>query len=278
MRLAGVPDLSAIAALRESVGWGAQEWALRAVLEPPHARCLLIIDPRDEIVGVGSGISYGALGFVGNMVVAESHRRRGIGATLLEAIIEFLANERSCTRLELFATDSGRALYARYGFALTDPSTTVQVPRSTRLESDPTTLISEGADLDELADYDAERFGGDRMPLLRMMLSDPERPMLVARRNGAVAGYAWLRTDGPRLGPFLADSPAVAATLLADAFRRVPHPEDLSLNLPSANEPGAKWLRELGVELEEWDGRMARGPQVPRRDETIYANLVGALG
>jgi hypothetical protein len=30
--------------------------------------------------------------------------------------------------------------------------------------------------------------------------------------------------------------------------------------------------------VEPWDGRMARGPMIPRRDDTIYANLVGALG
>jgi hypothetical protein len=45
-----------------------------------------------------------------------------------------------------------------------------------------------------------------------------------------------------------------------------------------SNEPGVRWLRGLGVELEPWDGRMARGPQIARSDDTIYANLVGALG
>jgi hypothetical protein len=44
------------------------------------------------------------------------------------------------------------------------------------------------------------------------------------------------------------------------------------------NRPGARWLRSLDVALEPWDGRMARGPQVARREDTIYANLVGALG
>ncbi len=277
MRVAGAPDLSAIAALRESVGWAAHDWALSAVLEAPDARCL-VVEARDGIAGVGSGISYGALGFVGNMIVTEAHRRRGVGADILEAILEFLVDERGSSRLELFATPSGRPLYSRYGFELTDPSATVLLPRSTMLEEDLGVEIAEAGDLDELAAYDAPRFGGDRKRLLTMMADDPQRPLLVARHAKAIVGYAWLRTDGPRVGPFVADAPAVAATLLAEAFRRVPEAEELSLNLPTANGPGTRWLRELRMELEQWYGRMGRGPQIPRRDETIYANLVGALG
>lgn len=277
MRTADEHDLPAIATLRESVGWTAHEWALRAVLDPRDSLCLLVVD-GDDVVGVGSGIAYGALGFVGNMVVAEGQRRRGIGAAVLESVIEYLEGERGCERLELFATESGRPLYAMYGFALTDPSAMAAVPRSTTLGVDPSIEVEVERDAIELAEYDAPRFGGDRRRLLAMMASDRGRPLLVARRGGAIGGYAWLRSDGPRLGPVLADTPGMAAALLAGAFERVPGASELTLNVPTANGPGTRWLASLGIELEPWDGRMARGPSIPRRDDTIYANLVGALG
>lgn len=277
LRTADEHDLPAISTLRESVGWTAHEWALRAVLDPSDARCLLVVD-GDQVVGVGSGISYSPLGFVGNMVVAEGHRRRGIGAAILESVIEFLQDERGCARLELFATESGRPLYARYGFTLTDPSAMASVPRSTALAVDPAIELEEAREADALAEYDAPRFGGDRRRLLAMMAADPDRPLLVAREHEAIRGYAWLRTDGPRLGPVLADTPGVAAALLAAAFERVPTASELTLNVPTANVPGSRWLASVGVELTPWDGRMARGPAIPRRDDTIYANLVGALG
>src|SRR5688500_20404247 len=92
MRPADEHDLPAIASLRESVGWTAHEWALRAVLDPADSRCLLVVD-GDHVVAVGSGISYGSLGFVGNMVVAEEHGRRGIGAAIPEAVLAFLERE-----------------------------------------------------------------------------------------------------------------------------------------------------------------------------------------
>lgn len=278
MRVAGEPDLPSIVALRESVEWAVHDWALRAVIEPPEARCLVVVDARDEICGVGSGMSYGALGWVGNMIVAAEQRRRGVGTAILDGIRAFL-DERGCTRLELFATESGRPLYARHGFALTAPMLRAMLPRSTPLKVDPSVEIAEGGDLEELVAYDTPRFGGDRRRLLGMMANDAERPLLVARRGGTIAGFAWLRPDGARLGPVLADTPAEAASLVAEAFRRVPQIERFGLNLPSGNSTGTRWLRGLGIEeLEAWEGHMAHGPQVPRREETMYGHLVGALG
>jgi len=278
LRCADPADLARIAELREAAGWSVHEWAIRAVLEPPHARCVVAVDEGDRVVGMGSGISYGALGFVGNMIVDEAHRRRGIGAAILESVIDFLA-KRGAVRLELYATVDGRPLYARYGFEPTGPSAMVRVPRGIARLADAIELSDAGtAALAELIAYDAPRFGGDRGVVLGRMIRDPERPLIVARRNGEIVGYGWVRPDGERVGPLLADTPEIAAALVGEALERLPSTDWLTLNLPSGNRAGAERLSELGAELEPWDGRMARGPQVPRRDDTIYGNVVGALG
>jgi GNAT superfamily N-acetyltransferase len=277
MRDATEADLPAIGRLRTAAGWDVHDWALRAVLVPPHARCLVVTNRDESVTGVGSGISYGDLGFVGNMVVAEEHRRHGVGATVLEAIIGFLA-ERGCTRLELFATPAGRPLYARHGFELSGPTAMAHVARLHVPNAGTALTIDDRPDADELGAYDAPRFGGDRRPLLEMMAADPERPLLAARDETGIRGYLWLRAEADRVGPFVADDQETAARLLRAAFDRLPDAETLRLNLPMANERGVAWLRGLGLAPEVWDGRMARGPQIERREDTIYANLVGALG
>lgn len=279
LRAAEADDLPRMAELRETVGWVAQEWALRAVLDPRHARCVVAVDGANHVVGVGSGIAYRPLGMVGNMIVDPAHRRRGIGGVILAAVLEFL-DGRGCRRLELSATDEGRPLYARAGFISTEPGVSAVVPRVAGIEDGGGAALSDaGPDaLDELAAYDAPRFGGDRGPLLSTMLADPERPVLVARRDGALVGWAWLRPEAERVGPLVADTPEIATQLVAAAMRRLPGSRTLRLNLPAANRAGAARLRELGAMLEPWSGRMARGPQVPRREDAIYANAVGALG
>ena len=84
--------------------------------------------------------------------------------------------------------------------------------------------------------------------------------------------------DPTRIGPFLAETPDVAASLMSSGFAEADGVEALRINLPPGNRPGAAWLRALGVAIEPWDGRMGRGPQVPRRDETVYGMAAGALG
>lgn len=279
LRDATPDDLSAIARLRDDVGWTTHEWALRAVIGQPHARCVVAVDGADAIAAVGSGIVYGPLGFVGNMIVAEAYRRQGLGSTVLATITEYL-EASGCRRLELNATQEGRPLYERHGFETIGSSATARIGRDTRLATSTRVQLREARidDLDALAAYDLPRFGGDRRPLLELLLADSAAWLLAAEDVGGLVGYACLRTDTPRIGPFVADDPDVAGTLLRRAFALLPDAGDLRLNLPPNNRPGAEWLRRLGVEVEPWDGRMGRGPQIPRRDDTIYGMAVGALG
>lgn len=278
LRDATTDDLPAIARLRDAVGWAVHDWALRAVLGQPHARCVVVEDPRGELVAVGSGIVYGPLGFIGNMVVAASHRRRGLGSAVLRVVCEFLEGA-GCRRLELNATSDGRPLYERHGFGSIGTSVTATLGEDQRLRPDPAVVVRDAttADGEGLAGYDAPRFGGDRRPIIELLVTDPGFTTLVAERDGAIVGYAGLRTDPLRIGPMLADDPGVAETLVVEGFART-GAATLRLNLPPGNRLGTAWLERLGAPIEPWDGRMARGEPIPRRDDTIYGMAVGALG
>jgi ribosomal protein S18 acetylase RimI-like enzyme len=279
LRDATLDDLPAIAALREAGGWTAHEWALRAVIGQPHARCVVVTDGSGALAAVGSGIVYGPIGFVGNMIVAEPHRRQGLGTAVLTEITDYL-EDAGCRRLELNATEEGRLLYERHGFATVGTSATANIDREVPLVGDNGARVRPAAEADAEAmiAYDRPRFGGDRRPLLQLLHADPAAQLLIAEDGGEIVGYACLRSDPPRIGPFLAEMPAIAATLLAESFGRAAHIPRLRINLPPGNRLGAAWLRELGVEVEAWEGRMARGAQVPRREETVYGMAVGALG
>ncbi len=272
-------DVPGIAALRATEGWGVHEWALGAVIGRPNATCVVAIDGEGEMAGVGSGIVYGALGFVGNMIVAEAHRRRGIGSAILTAVTDYLEGA-GCRRLELNATATGRPLYERHGFVSRGHSATGLLPRGAVASTDASveTRPATTDDLALLAAYDRPRFGGDRAGLLEMLLAMPGTSMVLAERRDRPVGFAWVRPEDPRIGPMVAEDPRVAASLLVEAFRIASGLEHVRLNLPPGNRPGAAWLESLGVEIEPWDGRMARGEEIERREETIYAMAVGALG
>lgn len=280
LREASADDLPAIAALRASVDWAPHPWAMEALIGQPDAIFLVADDPDGGLAAMGSGIVYApSLGFVGNMVVAEPYRRRGLGSEILDAVAGFLARA-GCTRLELNATEEGRPLYERHGFASRGTSLGAGIARRgmRRIGSTAPVRRIGPDDLASLARYDAPRFGGDRTRLLGLLADESVGRGYVAEEEGAMTGFAFVQVGEDRLGPMVADSPEVAAALVAGVFAAHPELGELRLNLPPANTAGAAWLRRLRVAAREWDGRMARGPDLARRDDTIYQMTVGPLG
>ena len=279
LRLATPDDLSAIGQLRESAGWQVQPWAVLEAMRAPTARFFIAVE-GERVVAMGSGIAYGALGVVGNMVVVQDRRRAGLGSSVLTAVLGFL-EDRGVTRMELFATAAGKPLYERFGFEALLAGATVEIPADAvdRVPAPAGEAVRAAGpdDLLALVTYDVPRFGGDRSPILASALTDPERVVLVHQRNGGLSGYAVLRGPTRRLGPWLADDPGIAADLLAAAMARRPG-EAVTANLPGENAAGRAWMEAIGATVEASDGRMARGPAIPRRLETVYGNAVGALG
>ena len=279
LRRVAPADMPAIRELRLSVGWQAHDWALRAAMEPPHAAFFGIEEDR-RLVAIGSGIAYGPLGIVGNMVVVPDRRRRGFGSHILREVLAFL-EERGARRIELYATPDGRRLYERFGFTRLATGSMIELDRERALAAgDPDYEVrhAQPGDLSMIGAYDLPRYGGDRMPVLRGAVSDPARPAVLALRGGELGGFAVLRPAGTRLGPWVADDTRSAGALLAAIATDLPPDAVVATMIPGENEGGRSWLAELGATSRPMGGRMARGTDVARRLDTIYGNVMGALG
>lgn len=280
IRLATPAELPRVAALREEVGWGARPWALDAIA-PPVGAIWVAADSdahgdggSGAIVGCGSGIVHGRLGIVGNMIVAASHRRRGIGGQVLRAVLDYL--EPRCDTIELNATASGRPLYERFGF---EPVTGYLVANvAPALGATHRSLsVSHATDAAALAAWDAERFGGNRLRILEAALNDPERHVLLARGE-EVAGYAVVRPIETSIGPFVADSLEAARALIAAAGEVAPSVSAWRIVPSGDSSIATAWLRASGVALEPHGTQMRLGRPPRRRSEAIWGVAAGALG
>ncbi|WP_344656567.1 ribosomal protein S18-alanine N-acetyltransferase [Catenulispora subtropica] len=92
--------------------------------EVPHSRYYVVAEVDGEIAGyAGLMTQAGAVvntveGWVQNIAVGRAHQGRGIGAVLLEALLEE-AERRNCAEVWLEVrtdNDSAQRLYTRYGF------------------------------------------------------------------------------------------------------------------------------------------------------------------
>jgi GNAT superfamily N-acetyltransferase len=82
----------------------------------PHGAILVAEGGNAGVIGVACCASFGISGWIGALGVAPEARRRGLGTALTEASVRWLRNRGAATVL-LYATEAGRPVYERLGFA-----------------------------------------------------------------------------------------------------------------------------------------------------------------
>lgn len=85
--------------------------------------------PTREVVGMGRVIGDGGWYFhIIDMAVLPSFQRRGIGAAILTALVDVIADRAPAgAYVTLLADEPGRPLYRRHGFVETAPATVSMV-------------------------------------------------------------------------------------------------------------------------------------------------------
>jgi GNAT superfamily N-acetyltransferase len=313
-------DLPAIVALRAAEGWAIHDWLLGLVCRWEGGRLFVVRpDPAPaasaesaspHLIAATSAVAYSKVGVVGNVIVHSAYRRQGLGKQLMRAAIDWLAGH-GVQAVELDATPEGRPLYAQLGFLGIEPSWVLWAPLD-RVDRDRIRGLAgamgisplRAGGLGAVAALDRQAFGGDRLGLLAGMLQLSDTRAYVTRVPGAAAaGYLIARPlEPPRaglhLGPWVAQTPAIAAALLAAALPAAepsPTPHGygrphLQAFIPGASRAARALYAALDLPLIEDDLRMrldlpqpnatqsAAEPSNATRPDWIYAMLAPMVG
>ncbi|MGB5135156.1 MAG: GNAT family N-acetyltransferase [Prochlorococcaceae cyanobacterium] len=242
-----------------------------------------------EPVGCIAGVRYNAAyGFLGLFLVKPEHRGRGYGVQLWRHALEHLA-DLPCIGLE--AAPERVDDYAGWGFQPASTTTRWQLISNGHAGGDtapelqgPAQLL-QGAAVPAAAvqAYDAQREPSPRPHFLTDWLTHPAGTVLaLVDGDGQCRGFGRIRPcllrggEGWRIGPLLADSPALAGQLLTGLIRR--HPGVVLIDTPEANPFAASLLADLGFRPLSRTLRMYRGsaPAVPLTD--VYGLACLELG
>ncbi len=237
-------DIPALAHLRTAQGWLPSPRLLRTIQVWPGGRVFLIRESSlapaaartatpAAPIATASAIAASHVGVIGNVIVRDDYRRRGLGRLTMEAALRWL-RECGARHVLLAATPEGRPLYTRLGFVATEPSwfahgsvdaldRGVLLARADGLRA----RVAPAGALGAYAAMDAAAFGGDRLGLLELLLREPETWLHIVTGEGATkpvdsspAGYLILRRlrshrQTLQIGPWVATTPSAAAALLA---------------------------------------------------------------
>lgn len=216
-----------------------------------------------RIVGGACCASFGRTGWIGALGVVPRARRRGLGAALTEACVEWL-RERGAETVLLHATDAGRPVYERVGFVAEGRSRAWRGAAFNGRPGDHVRALR-ATDRAALADLDRAVTGEQRDAVLDAIA--PLTGLAAVDGDGRLRGYTLSSPWGA--GPaVLAQDAETGVDLLAAARGATRGPSVLTL--PDANEPGIAALRRWGFRPVNHAERMRLGPPLEWNPEQVF--------
>jgi hypothetical protein len=182
-------DFARAAELANTMNWHMMpaDFAFNALLEPEG--CLVLLDGA-EVVGAATCITYGSVGWFGNLIMEESRRHQGAGTVLVSHALGFLKNKVAAS-VGLYAYPHLKDFYGMLGFKpdaefVVLKADAVSAPRE--IQDNLKALKKE--DLTAVVNLDRACFGGSRKKLLSLILGEPKNRGYLALEDDKPVAFA----------------------------------------------------------------------------------------
>jgi GNAT superfamily N-acetyltransferase len=257
--------------------WGDRRTWFEFAVAHPQSRVIVAEDDERAIVGTAVATINGPVGWIGTIWVASPSRGHGLGRALTAAVIE-AAESAGCRTLVLVATEAGRPLYERFGFAVHTWYRTMEAPGMVAPAGEDQLRAVRSFRPDDLAGMaalDRTATGEDRRHLLAAFAT-PATTKVVPDGSGAPSGFVIRAPWGG--GATIAQEPADAMAILR-ARRLAAGPDGrVRAGILVENEAGAALLAADGW-TDVWHApRLIRGEPLDWRPERIWGQFNHALG
>ena len=260
------------AALSAEIGWNQVESDWRYMLA--NGAGFGLTTAGGKLVASALALPYDGFAWVCMVLVAPDHRGQGIATDLMCRVLDDLGRRGVMAGLD--ATPAGREAYKHLGFedvyGLERLGAERVAPAVGSVETSATIALLAAADIDEVAAYDAGRFGADRRALLEHLRARVPDSAFVARAQGRVAGFVMAR-DGlvaTQIGPVVAEDAATAIALARHAVGLIAGAA--VIDACDYQTPFVEWFKGSGFAFQRPYIRMLLGRAQPMdRKENIFA-------
>jgi GNAT superfamily N-acetyltransferase len=236
-----------------------------------------VAEVSGELVGHVFSISYGKLGWIGFLIVKAEYRRKGVGTLLTRKAMGHLLN-RGVETIKLEAVPTIASLYRELGFVSEfDSLRFIRVGGKEDISSPSRPLKPlKQEQITELAKFDAEYFGANRINVLMGLYHDNPKLCYVSHMKSKTTGYIMSRKAeiGYRIGPWVCnpEHPQAAQELLMKCVKMVGCNEELYVGVPAVNKEAVKILHDLDFRQYSKSIRMYLGKKLEtERTDGIFA-------
>jgi GNAT superfamily N-acetyltransferase len=218
-----------------------------------------------ERVGIATSVSFGEVGWFGNLIVKEKHRKEGAGSQLLKHAIDYLKNQGVKT-IGLYAYPYLIGFYESFGF---EPNADFLVLHGKAFPSPPdeTTREEKKQDVPALIDFDSQHFGANRKKLLAPLFLNKSNLCYLSANDDEITGYvaAKVYDEMAEVGPMVCQSDrADAAVMLLKTILNRLKGLDISIYVPKKENALLELLTKAGFKEDFRVVRMFLGPAIAK--------------
>jgi GNAT superfamily N-acetyltransferase len=173
--------------ITDLMGWGLGEQDFEFMMELDPDGCFVLLDNAQR-VGIATSVSFGKVGWFGNLIVRESKRNMGAGTLLVKNALNYLA-EKKVQTVGLYAYIERIPFYRRLGFECDSPFVVLKGKGfSSRVRAN--VRKAEKQELAEIIAFDKCCFGASRRKMLEAIVTDRDNLCFVSSEDGRISGFA----------------------------------------------------------------------------------------
>jgi len=223
-----------------------------------------IAEVEGKPVGHVFTVSYGEAGWIGLLIVNPESRGQGIGAILMRAAIDYLEKEGTGA-IWLEAVEKAVPLYKRLGFR--EEFDSLRFFKQLKPREKPKhaphkkILHMREKDLENIARFDSEYFGVNRLRVLKGLYEDQRRRCFVFKEREKLFGYIMCRKTSSAywIGPWVCENSEVAWNLLQTCIDAITEDTELRLGMSVLNTDGIRAMQKLDFQQRSKSIRMLWG-------------------
>lgn len=264
----GVDDFPFATQLANTLNWNMaiEDFNFITSLEPKG--CFVLFEGSERL-GIATTISFGKVGWFGNLIVKEKYRNKGGGSLLVKGALNYLHSKKVET-IGLYAYTGLIDFYKNFDFKLDE---NFSVLHGKPLVGKPEKLQAKASkqDIPEIIEFDSKYFGASREKLLKPILREKDNLCYFSPENNKIAGYvaAKVYSEMAEVGPLIcqANRTDAAVSLLETVLAKL-NSVEVSMCMPKKENYLISMLFKMGFEEDFKVSRMFLGPTIAK--DCIY--------
>ncbi len=187
VRRMSVEDFEFAVDLTNQMDWRLSREDFEFMLELESQGSFVLMDDSEK-VGISTTVSFGKIGWFGNLLVSRDFRQRGGGSSLVKQSVEYLTSKNVET-VGLYAYSDKIPFYSRLGF---EYDSEFVVLKGKDFSSTIKSHLKEAGkkDMHKIIAYDRLCFGESREKLLEPIILDPDNLCYTVIEDEQILGYS----------------------------------------------------------------------------------------